>query len=123
ERLLDYLSDYSAPPLLVLQAPWPGTPGQWLEQLAAHLEANQRVLLLYPPALEQPRPLAGLRMASLSLPLQSASLREALEMLYADTVPAPAARAPDEVTDYPPCILVAEDNPVNQIVVRGLLQK
>ncbi|CAM5530566.1 hypothetical protein SSTU70S_07085 [Stutzerimonas stutzeri] len=43
ERLLDYLSDFSAPPLLVLQAPWPGTPGQWLEQLAAHLEANQRV--------------------------------------------------------------------------------
>ncbi|MEB2326243.1 MAG: ATP-binding protein [Pseudomonas sp.] len=123
ERLLDYLSDYSAPPLLVLQAPWPGTPGQWLEQLAAHLEANQRILLLYPPILEQPKPIAGLRMASLSLPLQSAPLREALQTLYADNLPTPAAPAPDEVADNPPCILVAEDNPVNQMVVRGMLQK
>ncbi|CAM5507971.1 Sensor histidine kinase RcsC [Stutzerimonas stutzeri] len=123
ERLLDYLSDFSAPPLLVLQAPWPGTPGQWLEQLAAHLEANQRFLLLYPPILEQPQPIAGLRMASLSLPLQSAPLREALQMLYADNLPTPAAPAPDEVAENPPCILVAEDNPVNQMVVRGMLQK
>jgi len=62
-------------------------------------------------------------MASLSLPLQSAPLREALQMLYADNLPTPAAPAPDEIVDNPPCILVAEDNPVNQMVVRGMLQK
>src|SRR5690606_35085843 len=42
---------------------------------------------------------------------------------YAVNLPTPAAPAPDEVVDNPPCILVAEDNPVNQMVVRGMLQK
>ncbi|TDL96563.1 hybrid sensor histidine kinase/response regulator [Stutzerimonas stutzeri ATCC 17588 = LMG 11199] len=125
ERLPDYLCDFTAPPLLVLLAPWPGSPTEWLARLRPHLEPNQRVLMLYSPIHEPPPPLPGIRLISLALPLQSTPLREALQTLYAQEPPlagepASAAVAPrhDE-----PCILVAEDNPVNQMVVRGLLKK
>ncbi|EXF45483.1 sensor/response regulator hybrid protein [Pseudomonas sp. BAY1663] len=125
ERLPDYLSDYTAPPLLVLLAPWPGTPTDWLERLRPHLEPGQRVLMLYPPIHEQPPIPPGLRLVSLPLPLQSSSLRAALQMLYQD-MPEQPSGTPSEAlpaTLQEPCILVAEDNPVNQMVVRGLLKK
>ncbi|MGE4407479.1 7TM-DISM domain-containing protein [Pseudomonas sp.] len=125
ERLPDYLSDYTAPPLLVLLAPWPGTPTEWLQRLRPHLEPSQRVLMLYPPIHEQPPIPPGLRLVSLPLPLQSSSLRAALQMLYQDTPEQPSG-TPNEAspaTLQEPCILVAEDNPVNQMVVRGLLKK
>ncbi|WP_278401620.1 hybrid sensor histidine kinase/response regulator [Stutzerimonas kunmingensis] len=126
ECLPDYLSDFTAPPLMVLLAPWPGSPAQWLERLRPHLEANQRVLMLYSPVHEPPPPSPGLRLISLALPLQSTPLREALQALY---TPAPQQAseatdvAPAEQPPREPCILVAEDNPVNQMVVRGLLKK
>lgn len=123
ERLLDYLSDYSAPPLLVLLAPWPGTPNQWLERLAPQLEANQRVLLLYPPIHEHPAAVPALRLACLPLPLQSAPLRETLQGLYEDAPALPQPEPDSRDATHSPCILVAEDNPVNQMVVRGLLKK
>jgi len=125
ERLPDYLTDFTAPPLLVLLAPWPGSPSQWLERLRPELEDNQRVLMLYSP-IHEPPPLApGLRLISLALPLQSAPLREALQTLYEQES---HAHTEDDETSTPrphrePCILVAEDNPVNQMVVRGLLKK
>ncbi|BFN27651.1 hybrid sensor histidine kinase/response regulator [Pseudomonas sp. SCT] len=125
DRLPDYLTDFTAPPLLVLLAPWPGSPSQWLERLRRHLEPNQRVLMLYSPIHEPPPLTPDLRLISLALPLQSAPLREALQALYehepaalAETRQAPIAPPQSE-----PCILVAEDNPVNQMVVRGLLKK
>ncbi|WP_220263613.1 hypothetical protein, partial [Klebsiella pneumoniae] len=45
-RLNAYLEDFSAPPLLVLAAPWPGPPSIWLDTLYAQLEQGQRILLL-----------------------------------------------------------------------------
>ena len=125
ERLPDCLADFTAPPLLVLLAPWPGSPSQWLERLRPHLESNQRVLMLYSPIHEPPPVTPGLRLVSLALPLQSAPLREALQMLYAQE-PATAGERGSPSPAQPqgePCILVAEDNPVNQMVVRGLLKK
>ncbi len=125
DRLPDYLTDFTAPPLLVLLAPWPGSPSQWLERLRPQLEPNQRVLMLYSPIHEPPPLTPDLRLISLALPLQSGPLREALQALYehepaalAETEQAPIATPRSE-----PCILVAEDNPVNQMVVRGLLKK
>jgi len=125
DRLPDYLADFTAPPLLVLLAPWPGSPSQWLERLRPHLEANQRVLLLYSPIHEPPPVSPELRLMSLSLPLLSAPLREALQALYElePTPPAETDTAAIAPMQSDPCILVAEDNPVNQMVVRGLLKK
>lgn len=83
------------------------------------------MLMLYSP-IHEPPPLApGLRLISLALPLQSAPLREALQTLYEQES---HAHTEDDETSTPrphrePCILVAEDNPVNQMVVRGLLKK
>jgi CheY-like chemotaxis protein len=81
--------------------------------------------MLYSPIHEPPPLTPDLRLISLALPLQSGPLREALQALYehepaalAETEQAPIATPRSE-----PCILVAEDNPVNQMVVRGLLKK
>nr|WP_250646490.1 hybrid sensor histidine kinase/response regulator [Pseudomonas oligotrophica] len=122
-RLLDYLDDYSAPPLLVLLEPWPGSPQEWVRQLEAKHAPQQRVLLLSSPLHRQPPTSQHLRLACVSLPLQSAPLREALHGLYEG---APRDAAPGTAlapADAAPSILVAEDNPVNQMVLRGLLHK
>ncbi len=55
-RLNAYLEDFSAPPLLVLAAPWPGPPSIWLDSLYAQLERGQRILL---SAAALPRPAAA----------------------------------------------------------------
>ncbi|WP_120994095.1 hybrid sensor histidine kinase/response regulator [Stutzerimonas urumqiensis] len=125
QRVIAYLDDYKTPPLLVLVAPWTGEPAQWLTQLQPHLKPNQRVLLLHSPDTEPPVNAQGLRLASLSQPIVVAALRQALHGLYAS---APAATSPSTTEPQParhaePCILVAEDNPVNQLVVKGLLGK
>ncbi|EWC40981.1 hybrid sensor histidine kinase/response regulator [Stutzerimonas stutzeri] len=125
ERLPDYLCDFTAPPLLVLLAPWPGSPTEWLASLHAQLEPKQRVLMLYSAIHEPPPPSPGIRLISLALPLQSAPLREALQTLY-DHEPSPTSDLATKAGAQPysePCILVAEDNPVNQMVVSGLLRK
>jgi len=126
ERLRDYLEDFSAPPLLVLMAPWPGSCGHWLDCLRPHLEHGQRVLLLSPPEQHQHLPDSlGLRLLGLPLPLSLSSLREALQELYSERrreaqEPAPALASRG---GRAPCILVAEDNKVNQMVVQGFLKK
>ncbi|WP_372877914.1 response regulator, partial [Pseudomonas sp.] len=66
------------------------------------------------------------RLLSLAQPLTVSALRDTLAELYAD--PRAAVRglqreaSPDQEAAAP-CILVAEDNPVNQLVVQGFLKK
>lgn len=126
-RLNAYLEDFSAPPLLVLAAPWPGPPSIWLDTLYAQLEQGQRILLLCPPQhCQDLPPHEGLRLLALAQPVAVKALREALLELYRERRRQPgrsSEAAPDERPPDAPCILVAEDNPVNQLVVRGFLAK
>jgi signal transduction histidine kinase/CheY-like chemotaxis protein len=126
ERLHGYLEDFDAPPLLVLMSPWPGSTQQWLESLRPYLQPGQRVLLLCPPEqCQQPPPSGGLHLLSLVQPLAVTALRQALLELYEERR-APLPKPPREVRSNgggEPCILVAEDNPVNQLVVQGFLKK
>ncbi|MGB4073018.1 7TM diverse intracellular signaling domain-containing protein [Pseudomonas sp.] len=126
ESLLGYLQDFAAPPLLVLMAPWPGSTQHWLDSLRPLLQPGQRVLLLCAPEQFQQLPsTGGLRLLSLAQPLAITALRSALQELYeeprvAEIKPLPRAHNDSGNT---PCILVAEDNPVNQLVVQGFLKK
>ncbi len=126
ERLHGYLEEFASPPLLVLIAPWPGSAQQWLESLRPHLQPGQRVLLLCPPQqCQQPPSGGGLHLLSLAQPLAVTALRQALLELYEERR-AEVRSLPQEVrddSDAAPCILVAEDNPVNQLVVQGFLNK
>ncbi|HSX72089.1 MAG TPA: 7TM diverse intracellular signaling domain-containing protein, partial [Pseudomonas sp.] len=85
ERLREYLEDFTAPPLLVLMAPWPGSSGHWLDSLRPHLESGQRVLILSPPEQHQQLPDSrGLRLLAQPLPLSVVGLRDALQELYSE---------------------------------------
>ncbi|MES2818039.1 MAG: 7TM-DISM domain-containing protein [Pseudomonadota bacterium] len=125
ERLQEAYQGYAMAPLLVLMAPWPGSVDHWLDGLRAQLQPGQPVLMLYPPDKALPVPAHGVRLQSLTQPLVVTPLREALIALYGKPAtmvsPMPLENPwPDEVA---PCILVAEDNPVNQLVVQGFLQR
>jgi len=126
ERLQDFLEDFASPPLLVLMAPWPGSSSQWLESLRPNLEQGQRILLLSPPGQHQPLPEGrGLRLLGLPLPLSATALRAALHDLYSERRLSQAAtpQTLERRNGRAPCILVAEDNRVNQMVVEGFLKK
>jgi len=126
ERLLEHLDDFAAPPLLVLMAPWPGSVSHWLDSLRPRLQPGQRVLLLSPPeSSQQLPPSGGLRLLSLPQPLAVKPLREALLELYQERPCETPAALHELHSDgrAAPCILVAEDNPVNQLVVQGFLKK
>jgi len=126
DNLAGYLEDFTTPPLLILMAPWPGSTNHWLDTLAEQLKPGQRVLLLSPAEqnLQTPGGL-GLRLLNLAQPLSITALRLALQELYEEhPVPAPAQILPSRAdSGISPCILVAEDNPVNQLVVQGFLKK
>ena len=126
ERLHAYLEDFAVAPLLVLLAPWPGSASHWLDSLRPQLQPGQRVLLLCPPEQVQQLPASDdLRLLSLAQPLAVTALRGALLELYEERR-AEVRSLPPEVrrdSDATPCILVAEDNPVNQLVVQGFLNK
>jgi signal transduction histidine kinase/CheY-like chemotaxis protein len=126
ETLVSYLEDFAAPPLLVLMAPWPGSIQHWLDSLRPLLQPGQRVLMLCAPeqCLQLPNS-ASLRLLGLPQPLAINALRSALIELYeepraAEIKPSPK---PYNGAGKAPCILVAEDNPVNQLVVQGFLKK
>ncbi|CAD5109301.1 hybrid sensor histidine kinase/response regulator [Zestomonas carbonaria] len=126
ERLLDCFDDFAMSPLLVLMSPWPGSADHWLDTLAPRLETGQRVLLLCPPDYGQPLPShRNLRLLGLTLPLTLQPLRETLLELYQERrrTPRPIQRETRADGNGVPCILVAEDNPVNQLVVQGFLKK
>jgi signal transduction histidine kinase/CheY-like chemotaxis protein len=126
DKLHGYLEDVSTAPLLVLMSPWPGSANHWLDSLHPYLQPGQRILLLCPPQQSQQLPpCAGMRLLSLAQPLTVSALRATLVELYAEHranvehLPR-AAHAEQAGT---PCILVAEDNQVNQLVVQGFLRK
>ena len=126
ESLQGYLDDFAAPPLLVLMAPWPGSIQHWLDSLRPKLQPGQRVLLLCAPEQCQQLPNAsGLRLLGLPQPLAINALRSALMELYEEPRMAElkAPSQPRSNSPHAPCILVAEDNPVNQLVVQGFLKK
>jgi signal transduction histidine kinase/CheY-like chemotaxis protein len=127
ERLLTCLTELTVPPLLVLMSPWPGSMTGWLESLRGHLALGQPILLLCPPAQTAQEPhYPELHIQSLPQPLSLTELRQTMLELYQ---PTPAAAAPSiskpvtAKTSIGPCVLVAEDNPVNQLVAQGLLKK
>jgi two-component system, sensor histidine kinase RetS len=126
ERLLSCLDEYTTPPLLVLMAPWPGSITGWLEPLRGHLQLGQPILLLCPPAQTAQQPhCPELHIQSLPQPLTVTELRQTLLELYQPT-PAAMPKLSNLVTlktSIGPCVLVAEDNPVNQLVAQGLLKK
>ena len=126
ERLLSCLDDFANPPLLVLMAPWPGSVASWLEPVRSRLQAGQPVLLLCPPGQASQLPDYGsLRVRSLTQPLAVTELRQHLLELYQPLRPCLVAPPPGQshLRSDAPCILVAEDNPVNQLVAQGLLKK
>lgn len=113
-------------PLLVLASPWPGSPKAALEKLLPHLQADQRVLLVCPQnQLPEISNLATGKLVWAEHPLSVSALRDALDRLYQqrpETSPQTVAADTDAPLESP-CILVAEDNPVNQLVVKGFLQR
>ena len=124
ERLRKDLEEFTSPPLLVLMEPWPGLSSQWLDGLRSSLQPGQRVLLLGSAGEPQARPDQALHVLSLPLPLSLAALRETLARLYREqpaAAPSPLAM-PSPPAGRTPCILVAEDNRVNQQVAQGLLK-
>jgi signal transduction histidine kinase/CheY-like chemotaxis protein len=126
ESLQGYLEDFAAPPLLILMTPWPGNIQHWLDSLRPQLQPGQRVLLLCTPEQCQQLPVAtGLRLVGLPQPIAINALRSALLELYEDPRPAEIQPLPQPRTETgsAPCILVAEDNAVNQLVVQGFLKK
>ena len=126
ERLHEYLEDFITPPLLVLMAPWPGSIQHWLDSLRPKIQPGQRVLLLCAP--EQCQTVLsseGMRVLGLPQPLAITALRQALNDLYEQPPSehqSPAREMHCDSEDAP-CILVAEDNPINQMVVQGFLKK
>ncbi|MEN0105096.1 MAG: 7TM diverse intracellular signaling domain-containing protein [Pseudomonas sp.] len=123
ERLQTYLDDFAVTPLLVLMAPWPGSVLHWLDTLRPGLQKGQRILLLCPPEQCQLLPPSkGLRLLNLAQPLAVTPLRDALLEFYQER--RSEHRPPQEdLSGNNACILVVEDNPVNQLVVQGLLKK
>jgi len=123
QRLARYLDSQATPPLLVVIAPWAGMPQQWLHGLQRQLTPDQRVILVVSPQQQCPSA-PSLRLAHLTQPLLLGSLRDALHKLYQPLDRQPAAPAPDHSeSGRHGRILVAEDNPVSQLVVSGLLRK
>ena len=66
-----------------------------------------------------------LRVRNLTQPLAVTELREHLLELYQQPRPrlSPVLTEPTRLRANAPCILIAEDNPVNQLVAQGLLKQ
>ena len=126
EQLGSAMHSYRQPPLLIVMAPWPGGPQHALDSLRAQLGPAQKVLLLCPPEQCRPNQIgAALSITSLAQPVAITPLRQALQELYRPT--AQVLQLPTRelapASGPAPCVLVAEDNPVNQLVIQGFLGK
>ncbi|GAB3463451.1 hybrid sensor histidine kinase/response regulator [Azotobacter salinestris] len=125
EKLPEQLAGFDEPPLLLLIAPWPGSVEYWLDALYPHLAPGQRLLLICPP--EQCRQLpasrSSLHMLGLPQPVVVAALRKKLLELHMEPSHALVPIEDHAGESHVPCILIAEDNPVNQLVVQELLKK
>jgi len=126
EQLNSAMHSYRQPPLLIVMAPWPGGPQQALDGLRSQLGKGQKVLLLCPPEHCRPNQTGmTLSITNLAQPVAITPLRQALQELYRPTAQV-LQMTPRELppTCGPvPCVLVAEDNPVNQLVIQGFLGK
>ena len=126
EQLTSAMRSYRQPPLLIVMAPWPGSPQHALDSLRAQFAEGQKVLLLCPPEHCRPNQIgAMLNVTSLAQPVAITPLRQALQELYRPTaqVLQMPARELAPASGPAPCVLVAEDNPVNQLVIQGFLGK
>ncbi|MBB6341336.1 signal transduction histidine kinase/CheY-like chemotaxis protein [Pseudomonas fluvialis] len=126
EQLNRAMQSYRQPPLLIVMAPWPGGPQHALDSLRSQFGEGQKVLLLCPPEQCRPNQIGGaLSVTSLAQPAAITPLRQALQELYRPTAQVlqltPRELAP--ASGPAPCVLVAEDNPVNQLVIQGFLGK
>ncbi|WP_068828484.1 hybrid sensor histidine kinase/response regulator [Pseudomonas sp. BMS12] len=125
ERLRKDLDEFTAPPLLVLMEPWPGLGSHCLDNLRPYLQPGQRILLLNAAGQHQALPDSqGLYLHSLPLPLSLVALRASLHELYSErqALPTSSNATASQTPGQTPCILVAEDNKVNQQVVQGMLK-
>lgn len=125
EKLPEQLAAFDEPPLLLLIAPWPGSVEYWLDALYPHLAPGQRLLLICPPeeCRQLPASRSSLHMLGLPQPVDVAALRKKLMELHMEPAH-PIMPIEDPAGDSRvPCILIAEDNPVNQLVVQELLKK
>lgn len=123
-RLARHLDEQPNVPLLMILAPWPGTPKEWLSAVKDQLHPRQPTMLVTPPQVTPVLSASKVNLTSLHQPLLLGALREALQALYAPnslTAPGNGTR-PSEGAPQP-CILTAEDNPVSQMVVSSLLRK
>jgi len=125
EKLPEHLAGFDEPPLLLLIAPWPGSVDHWLDALYPQMAPGQRLLLICPAdqCRQLPTSRSSLYLLGLPQPVGVAALRKKLVELLMDHAAPPVPIEDPAGDSQVPCILIAEDNPVNQLVVQGLLKK
>jgi len=127
-QALRHLQDFGPFRLLLTDIQLPDTDGLTLCRQIADLPASRRpIILLLTPVVREDltNEARSLRVAQLiAKPLRPANLLSAIESALGTHTVAPFAPAPAPATPSRPLrILVAEDNAVNQLVARRLLER
>ena len=126
-QALRHLADFGPFRLLIADLQLPGIDGLTLCRRLADLPAQRRprAILLTPLLREEIAAEAralGVHQL-LQKPVRPASLLTAIETLFEAHSSAPFVPAPPPPPPHPLRILVAEDNPVNRLVIRRLLER